>query len=114
MIHIKCFTAFNVDKFSVYFFSLCIHGIAEYKLASWLCIKCYISLQVLDNHQAKLDREVLLHGNNLSQEEYKKLVDKYAQEQEAIRRNMQAEKDKQKLAIQQKVSYHITINNFQI
>ena len=58
-----------------------------------------------DSHKAQFERELLLKGDKLSDEEHKRLLAKYKQEQEAIERNLESERQRQNSALADKVSF---------
>jgi hypothetical protein len=62
-------------------------------------------VQVLDNHKAQLDRELLLKGDKLSEDEHKRLLAKFKQEQEAIERNLESERQRMNKSLADKVSH---------
>lgn len=60
--------------------------------------------QALDEHKAKFDREMLLHGKNISEAEFQKLLAQHKEESEALNMNFEKEHDRQKKAINDRVS----------
>ncbi|CAH1789583.1 unnamed protein product [Owenia fusiformis] len=58
----------------------------------------------LDSHKAKFDREMLLHGKNLSKDEYERLMALHEQEARNLQRNMENEKARQKQALADRVA----------
>ena len=62
-------------------------------------------LQVTDSHKAQFERELLLKGEILSDEEHKRLLAKFKQEQEAIERNLESERQRQNNSLADKVIY---------
>ena len=62
-----------------------------------------LSHQALEAHTAKFDRELLLQGKNVSDEEFERLLAAHKKEQAALEQNMDAEKERQKKALQDKV-----------
>lgn len=64
-----------------------------------------ISSQALQAHQSKFERDMLLHHQNLTpgDAEYQKLLSAHKAEMEALERNLNSEKDRQKEALRKKV-----------
>ena len=53
-------------------------------------------LQAIDAQNAKFDREILLHGKNLSEEEFEKLMKAHKAEIQSLEANLDREKQRQK------------------
>ena len=66
-------------------------------------IQNLIYTQVMDSHKSQLERELLLKGDKLSDEEHKRLLAKFKQEQEAIERNLELERQRQNNSLADKV-----------
>ncbi len=58
---------------------------------------------IMDEEKAKFDREMLLQGKNLSEEEFERLMREHKQQMAALQQNYLSEKDRQKQAIADKV-----------
>ena len=59
----------------------------------------------MENSKAKFEREMLLNGEKLSEDEMERLMAAHEQDAETLRRNMQEEKERQKKAIAEKVQF---------
>ena len=66
-------------------------------------IRNLIYTQVMDSHKSQFERELLLKGDKLSDEEHKRLLAKFRQEQEAIERNLELERQRQNNSLADKV-----------
>ena len=66
-------------------------------------IQNLIYTQVIDSHKSQFERELLLKGDKLSDEEHKRLLAKFKQEQEAIERNLELERQRQNNSLADKV-----------
>ena len=66
-------------------------------------IQNLIYTQVMDSHKSQFERELLLKGDKLSDEEHKRLLAKFKQEQEAIERNLELERQRQNNSLADKV-----------
>jgi hypothetical protein len=64
----------------------------------------------LDEHRLKFDREVLLHGKNISEEEFQKLLAQHNEERESLKMNFDKEHDRQRKAITDRVSLSLNGN----
>ena len=62
-----------------------------------------IILQAIDAQNAKFDREILLHGKNLSEEEFEKLMKSHKAEIQSLEANLDREKQRQKKTLNDKV-----------
>ena len=62
-------------------------------------------LQAIDAQNAKFDREILLHGKNLSEEEFEKLMKAHKAEIQALEANLDREKQRQKKTLNDKVRH---------
>ena len=60
-------------------------------------------LQAIDAQNAKFDREILLHGKNLSEEEFEKLMNAHKAEIQSLEANLDREKQRQKKTLNDKV-----------
>ena len=65
---------------------------------------CAFVLQALDAEKEKFDREMLLHGKGLSDQEFEKLMKQHKQQLSELEDNFETEKDRQKKAMEKKVS----------
>ena len=59
--------------------------------------------QALAEHKNKFERDMLLNRQNMSDDEYKRLLKEHEREMEALSQNLEAEKDRQKRIIADKV-----------
>ena len=62
-------------------------------------------LQAIDAQNAKFDREILLHGKNLSEEEFEKLMKAHKAELQSLEANIDREKLRQKKTLKDKVCH---------
>lgn len=62
-------------------------------------------LQAIDAQNAKFDREILLHGKNLSEEEFEKLMKAHKAEIQSLEANLDREKQRQKKTLNDKVCH---------
>lgn len=60
--------------------------------------------QAIDAHNAKFDREMVLHGKNLSEEEFEKLMKAHKAELQALEMNLDREKQRQNKTLADKVN----------
>ena len=72
-----------------------------YPLPSPLC--CFPPLQAIDAEKSKFDREMLLHGKELSEAEFEKMMRQHQAEILALEHNLDEEKEKQRKALEKKV-----------
>ncbi len=61
---------------------------------------------VIDEHKAKFDREMLLQGKNVSEEEFDRLMKAHQAEMAALEINYMSQKDRQKQSLADKVTFH--------
>ena len=54
-------------------------------------------------HKNKFERDMLLNRQNMSDNEYKRLLKEHQREMEALNQNLEVEKDRQKRVIADKV-----------
>ena len=59
--------------------------------------------QSLAEQKSKFDRDMLLNRQNMSEDEYKRLLAEHQREMEALRINLENEKDRQKRVIKDRV-----------
>ncbi len=64
----------------------------------------FVRFQALEERKAKFDREMLLHGKNLSEDEFRKMMRQHQQEMDTLAANLNKEKERQKKAAQDKVT----------
>ena len=60
--------------------------------------------QALDDQKEKLDRETMLQGKNMSEDEFEQLLAQHRRNQEAIEQSHESEKEKQKKKLRNRVS----------
>jgi hypothetical protein len=67
--------------------------------------------QALQAHQSKFERDMLLHHQNLTpgDAEYQKLLAAHKSEMEALEKNLNSEKERQKEALRKKVGITLQI-----
>ena len=63
----------------------------------------FVCFQALDSSQSQFDREMLLQGKNISDEEFKRLMEKHQREQLQLQSNFETEKERQRKAMKDKV-----------
>ena len=60
-------------------------------------------IQAIDAEKSKFDREMLLHGKDLTEEEFEKMMKQHQAEIVALEHNLNEEKEKQRKALEKKV-----------
>ena len=66
-------------------------------------IKFEVFFQAMAEHKNKFERDMLLNRQNMSDGEYKRLLKEHEREMEALNQNLEAEKDRQRRVIADKV-----------
>ena len=75
---------------------------ADNKVSS-MRIKFEVCFQAIAEHKNKFERDMLLNRQNMSDGEYKRLLKEHEREMEALNQNLEAEKDRQRRVIADKV-----------
>ena len=70
-----------------------------------------MSSQAIDDHKNTFDREMLLKGKNLSEEEFERLMKKHNEELTKLEQNFEGEKLRQKKALEATVRHYSVSQN---
>ena len=65
----------------------------------------WLRLQALDAEREKFDREMLVHGKALSEEEFRRLMQQHKQNMGELESSYESEKERQRKALEKKVLY---------
>ena len=81
----------------------CLQRLSADNKFSSMRINVEVFFQAMAEHKNKFERDMLLNRQNMSEGEYKRLLKEHEREMEALNQNLEAEKDRQRRVIADKV-----------